>query len=134
MNSLESITDVSVLKIVFMGIVTGLFSGVFGIGGGLVLIPMLVFFVGFPQKVASATSLIAIGLMPAGALGVFEYYKTGVIGSPHLKLGILIGLGVFGGAFFGAKIANALPVAWLQRGFAVLMIFGAARIWIASLK
>ena len=54
MNPLE---NVNFFKVAAIGIVTGVFSGVFGIGGGLVLIPMLVFFFAFPQKVASATSL-----------------------------------------------------------------------------
>lgn len=131
---MNTIDNIPLLKVIIVGVITGLFSGVFGIGGGLVLIPMLVFVFGFPQKVASATSLIAIGLMPAGALGVYEYYKTGVVGNAHLKLGIMIGAGVFAGAFFGAKIANALPMPWLQRGFALLMVFGAARLWMVSLR
>jgi hypothetical protein len=119
------------LLLMASGVVAGLFSGLFGIGGGIILVPSLVYFLGFNPKAASGTSLTAM-LLPVGALGVYQYYRSGVIGPDQLRFGLWIALGMFVGAFGGAKLAIALPIHWLQKGFSVLLVFAAVRLWMQS--
>ena len=88
------------LKLLALGGVAGVLSGMFGIGGGLVIVPALILGFGFDIKTAIGTSLFVI-LMPTGLLGVVEYYKNGQLKIPS---GLIIAFGVFIGAYFGAKL------------------------------
>ncbi len=90
----------------------------FGIGGGLVIVPALVLIFGFDTKTAVGTSLFVI-LLPTGLLGVLEYYKNGQLKIPA---GLMIALGVFVGAFFGAKLAGAVSAATMRRCYAVFLL------------
>ena len=74
----------------FLGLLAGVAAGLFGIGGGLIVVPVLVLAYGFDQKSATGTSLFAI-MWPVGILGVFEYYKRGEM---HIGRGALIALGL----------------------------------------
>ena len=85
-----------------LGLAAGVLSGMFGIGGGLVIVPVLVIGFGLTQKTATGTSLFAL-LMPVGLLGVIEYWRRREI---RLDYGLLIALGLFGGAYFGARITH----------------------------
>ncbi|HEV3164852.1 MAG TPA: sulfite exporter TauE/SafE family protein, partial [Isosphaeraceae bacterium] len=87
-----------------LGLVAGVLSGMFGIGGGLVIVPVLVIGFGLDQKVATGTSLFAL-MWPVGLLGVIEYWKAGQL---RASQGIWIAVGLFVGAYFGAKITLAL--------------------------
>jgi uncharacterized membrane protein YfcA len=117
-----------VLTILLVGGVAGVLSGVFGIGGGIVLVPMLIFLLGYNQLTASGTSLVAL-LGPVGILGVYEYYRTGKIGNEHIKLGLLIACGMAVGAYVGAKIAVNLPELFLKRAFSIFLIIVALKMW-----
>ena len=86
-----------------LGGAAGVLSGMFGIGGGLVIVPALVLIFGFDIKTAIGTSLFVI-LLPTGLLGVLEYHKNAQLKMPA---GLLIALGVFVGAYFGAKLSGA---------------------------
>ncbi len=114
-----------------IGLIAGVASGLFGIGGGIIIVPMLMAWVALPIKTATGTSLVAM-LFPFGLLAVWSYYKGQVIATPHLWLGCIIALGMLVGAGGGAQIALRLPALWLQRGFAVLMIFLAVRLWLKA--
>ncbi|NDF15177.1 sulfite exporter TauE/SafE family protein [bacterium] len=114
--------------LILLGTLAGILSGLFGIGGGIVLVPSLVFFLKYEPQAAIGTSLTAM-LLPVGALGVWQYYQTGKITFEHLRAGGLIALGLFIGAWLGARIAGSLPVATLQRGFAILLVIAAMRLW-----
>jgi uncharacterized membrane protein YfcA len=105
------------LKLVALGGIAGVLSGMFGIGGGLVIVPALVLMFGFDLKTATGTSLFVI-LLPTGLLGVLEYNKTG-----HLKVaaGLLIAIGVFVGAYFGAKISGAISATTMKRCYAIFL-------------
>jgi uncharacterized membrane protein YfcA len=120
------------LLLLIMGIFAGTLSGLFGIGGGVVLVPAMVYGLKFSQKTASGVSLSAM-LLPVGALGVLHYFRSGLITTEHLKFSLWIALGMFLGAFIGAKLAVHLPVKTLQRGFAVLLVFAAVRLWLQSI-
>ena len=117
------------LLILFItGIAAGLLSGMFGVGGGVIIVPALVFFFGMSQQTASATSLMAL-LLPVGLLGVYEYYQAGKITTEHIWFGLVIALGLFAGAFFGAKLAIELSSDLLRRLFAVFLVIVAIRLW-----
>jgi uncharacterized membrane protein YfcA len=108
------------------GIVAGVASGMFGIGGGLVIIPILVFVFGMDQHAASGTSLVAL-LLPVGAFAVWNYWQAGKIHAEHLRAGILLAIGLAGGAYWGSKLAIGLDPITLRRIFAGFLLIAAAR-------
>lgn len=114
-----------------LGGITGILSGLFGIGGGIILVPLLVFLMGFTLPTASGTSLVAL-LLPVGALGAYEYYKAGKITLEHVKYGGLIAVGIFFGTFLGAKLATALPEVLLRKFLAVFLLLVAVRVWFST--
>ena len=113
-----------------IGLVAGIASGIFGIGGGVLIVPALAFFCGFTQEQSIGTSL-AVLLPPVGLAAVLEYYRNGNV---NLKAAILVALGVFIGAWLGALVAHKMGDAWLKLAFGVFII--ALGIWMvaASLK
>ncbi|WP_303682290.1 sulfite exporter TauE/SafE family protein [Pelodictyon luteolum] len=112
----------------FIGLLAGVLSGMFGIGGGIIIVPALVLILGMTQQTASATSLVAL-LLPVGILGVLEYYREGRISMDNIWLGLLLAAGLFIGAYFGAKIATHLSGTVLRRAFAVFTGIVALRLW-----
>lgn len=119
------------LLMICTGLLAGVLSGIFGIGGGVVIIPILVLLLKFKQSTASGTSLVAL-LLPVGLLGVIQYTKAGKISSEHIRYGLLIASGLFVGTYFGALIAAQLPEILLRRGFALLLIGVAIRMWLTT--
>ena len=111
-----------------IGIGAGLLSGMFGVGGGLVIVPAMVLFFGMTQHTAVGTSLIAL-LLPVGLLGVIEYYRAGKISTENILIGLIIAAGLFTGAYFGAKIATHLSNDLLRKAFAVFMGIVAFHLW-----
>lgn len=110
------------------GVLAGIASGLFGIGGGIILVPYLALVLGLAQPVATATSLVAL-LFPFGILGVWQYYQAGKIEFVHVQYGALIALAMFVGVWLGARIAITLEPALLQKFFAVLLVAVAVRLW-----
>jgi len=108
-----------------IGCLAGVLGGLFGIGGGIVIVPSLVFVLGFSQRKAQGTSLVAL-IAPVGFLALFEYYKDGNV---DLKLGGLIALGFFFGALGGSRIALGLDELVMRRTFALFLTLIAA--WLA---
>jgi len=114
------------LLYIVLGLMAGTLSGMFGIGGGTLLIPGLVFLAGFTQHEAQGTTL-AIMLLPIGLLAVLRYYQSGHV---HFYAAAFICLGFLIGGLFGANIAIGLPNIVLKKGFGVfLMIVGAYTIF-----
>lgn len=111
-----------------IGLLAGVLSGMFGIGGGIVIVPALVLVTQMTQKTATGTSLAAL-LLPVGLLGAWQYYKAG---SLDARAALLIAPGLAVGVFLGAKIALQLPSRELQRGFAVFLVVVAARLWTSA--
>jgi uncharacterized membrane protein YfcA len=108
------------------GLLAGVASGLFGIGGGLVIIPMLVFVFGMDQHAANGTSLVAL-LLPVGAFAVWNYWQAGKIGQDHLQAGLWVALGIAIGAHIGSQIAVGLDPVMLRRIFAVCMVLAAGK-------
>ena len=114
--SVETLT--AVLAMVLLGFVAGILSGMFGVGGGLVIVPALVILYGLNQKTATGTSLFAL-LWPVGMLGVVEYWKAGQLDAWR---GGWIAIGLLFGAYFGARITLSLPPETIKRAYAVFLI------------
>ncbi len=108
----------AVAAILAVGFVAGILSGMFGIGGGLVIVPALVILFGLPQRTATGTSLFAL-IWPVGVLGVLAYWKEGNV-DPWK--GIWIALGLFLGAYLGARVTLSLPEATNKRIYAVFLL------------
>jgi uncharacterized protein len=111
-----------------VGLLAGFLSGIFGIGGGLVIVPSLVFIFGYSQYTANGTSLVAL-LAPVGILGVLEYYWNGKIGPDNIKGGLIIAAGLFIGVYVGSKVAINLPEDLLRKCFAVFIFLVAIKLW-----
>jgi uncharacterized membrane protein YfcA len=108
----------TILIIILVGIGAGMLSGLVGVGGGIIIVPSLVYFIGFSQKTAQGTSLALI-LLPVGILGVLQYYKQGHV---DWKIVGLLAIGFLVGSFFGSKLALSISQETLKKVFAVLMI------------
>lgn len=100
------------------GFIAGILGGSLGIGGAIVIIPVLVILLGFSQQMAQGTTLLML-VMPVGALAAWQYYKAG---NADFKTALLLGIFFFIGGFFGAKLANIIPQEMLKKAFAVLII------------
>ena len=111
-----------------IGLAAGILAGMFGIGGGIVIVPALILLAKYPPQVATGTSL-AIFLFPIGALGAYAYYKEGNV---RIVPALLLALGVFCGSYFGARIAQQMSPLVLKRSFAVFLALTAARMWWAK--
>ncbi len=116
-----------------IGVGAGVLAGLFGVGGGLVIVPALTIFAGFSQKSAAGTSLVAL-LLPVGLAGAYAFYQQGVIGSPHIKAGLLISVGMFVGSYGGARLALLFPDYLLKRGFAVFLVVVAVKLWLDTTR
>ena len=110
---------------ILIGGAAGVLSGLFGIGGGVVIVPALLYVARMSQLTATGTSLGAL-LLPVGALGAWEYYRTGHL---DVRAALMIAVGLFFGAFFGAKLAHVLTAMQLKRAFAMFLVLVAVRVW-----
>ncbi|MCE5287575.1 MAG: sulfite exporter TauE/SafE family protein [Pelosinus sp.] len=101
-----------------IGLAAGILSGFFGIGGGIIIVPTLMYFAGFSQLMAQGTSL-AVMLPPVGILAFWEYYKKGNV---DITAGILICITLLIGGMVGGKIAQIVPPPILKKCFAVFLM------------
>lgn len=119
MTSKKTVMDAqTILILIVIGICAGILSGLVGVGGGIIIVPALVFFLAFSQKMAQGTSL-GILLLPVGILGVLQYYKQGYI---DMRVVVIISLAFFLGSYFGSKIALSLSNEAVKKIFAIMMI------------
>src|SRR5674536_5121 len=99
------------LILIVIGIITGVMAGMLGIGGAIIMIPALVFFLGISQQTAQGTSL-AVMLPPIGIIAAYNYYKAGHVNS---KFAIVLALFFLVGSYFGSKLALSLPQPVLKK-------------------
>ena len=113
----------TILIIILVGLAAGILSGLVGVGGGIIIVPALIYFLGFNQHQAQGTSL-GILLLPAGIFAVMNYYKKGYI---DMKVVIILFIGFLIGGFLGSKLSLNLPQATLKKIFAIVLIFIAGK-------
>jgi len=99
-----------------IGLAAGLFSGLFGVGGGTIVVPLLILWLAYGEKEATGTSLLAIVLMAAAAVSVQAAY-----GNVHPREGLLVGLPAIGGVLAGTWLQQRIPAAVVRLLFAVLL-------------
>jgi uncharacterized protein len=111
-----------------IGLGAGLLSGLFGIGGGIIIVPALMLVGRMQPSTATGTSLGAL-LLPVGALGAWQYYKNGHL---DIRASLLIALGIFVGAYIGAVAMQQLNPVMAKRIFALFLVLVSARIWVSA--
>jgi uncharacterized membrane protein YfcA len=126
--SISSENKVVIFVFIAIGFAAGILAGLFGVGGGLIIVPALVLLAHFTPITAIGTSLAAL-LLPVGALGVWEYYRRGHLNIPAA---LFIAIGIFFGALLGAKLAHQMSPLQLKRAFAVFLVVVAGRIWFSA--
>ena len=105
------------MRLVAIGLVTGVFSAVFGVGGGIIAVPLLILFARTPERIATATSLGAIGITALAGVIVF-----GLRGEVEVGYAALLGVPAAAGALFGTSLQQRVTTAALTYGFAALLI------------
>lgn len=110
---------------IVVGLAAGVLSGLFGIGGGVLIVPALIFFAKLPPVAATGTSLGAL-LLPVGALGAYEYYKRGNL---NISASLWVAVGLFFGAWVGAKLAQQFSPLQMKRAFSVFLVIVAGKMW-----
>src|SRR5215213_7276593 len=110
-----------ILLLVVIGLVAGILSGLVGVGGGIIVVPALVFFLGFTQHQAQGTSL-GLLLLPVGILAVLNYYHRGYI---DIRVVGIMAIAFVLGGWLGSKMAVSIPELTVKRIFAVLLFYTA---------
>ncbi|HEU4743015.1 MAG TPA: sulfite exporter TauE/SafE family protein [Meiothermus sp.] len=113
---------IRVLPMAVAGALAGFASGLLGVGGGTIIVPILVLLAGLEQHVAQGTSLLA--MIPSALVGSYTHYKHGNL-AREVVAGLVVGIIV--GAFAGGLVANRLPELWLRVIFAAVLIWTATR-------
>ena len=106
-----------VLVLTAIGTAAGLFSGLFGVGGGVIIVPLLVLWLGYGEREATGTSLGAIAIVAAAAAAVQALY-----GNVHVSEGLLVGIPAVGGVLLGTWLQQRVPVRALSLVFAALLV------------
>ena len=110
--------------IIIVGLAAGMLSGLVGVGGGIIIVPALVFFLSFSQHEAQGTSL-GILLLPAGIFAVLNYYQKGFI---DVKVVLLIFVGFLAGGWLGSKISLNINEVLLKKIFAIVLVLIAGKV------
>jgi uncharacterized membrane protein YfcA len=101
-----------------IGLIAGLLGGMLGIGGAIVIIPVLVIFLGYTQQTAQGTTLLMLSL-PVGALAAWQYYQNGYV---DVRAALILAAFFFVGGLFGSKIALRIPQEVLKKSFGLLLL------------
>ena len=113
-----------VILILVIGLAAGILSGLVGVGGGLIIVPALVFFLGFTQHQAQGTSL-GLLLLPVGILAVMNYYNKGNV---DVKVVAIMSIAFIAGGWLGSKLALRLPEDLVKKIFAVFLFYSAFKL------
>ncbi len=116
------------MEFLAIGLVAGMLSGLFGIGGGVVIVPALILVARMKPETATGTSLASL-LLPVGALGAWHYYRYGFV---EVRVALWVALGLALGAWLGAHVAVKLPMHDLQRAFALFLVIVAVHLWLTA--
>jgi uncharacterized membrane protein YfcA len=107
-----------ILLVILIGLAAGTLGGMVGVGGGIIVVPALIFFLGFSQHQASGTSL-AMMLPPVGILAVVNYYKKGAL---DVRIAALLAVGFLAGGYLGSKLSLGMAQETVKKVFAIVMI------------
>jgi len=110
--------------LIIIGLLAGILSGLVGVGGGILMIPLLIIFLGLTQHEAQGTALFAM-LPPIGILAAINYYKEGFV---KWEYAIVIAFTFVIGGYLGSKLSLSLPPQTVRRIFGVIMLLGAVKL------
>jgi uncharacterized membrane protein YfcA len=113
----------TIITLLITGLMAGMLSGLVGVGGGIIMVPMLVLILGFNQHQAQGTSLTVL-VVPVTALAVYNYYKEGYI---NWKYAAIIAIFFVVGSYFGSKLAVNIDQKMLKKIFSVVLIIIAGK-------
>jgi uncharacterized membrane protein YfcA len=116
------------MEFIVVGVIAGILAGLFGIGGGVIIVPALIIIAKMKPQMATGTSLGAL-LLPVGALGAWHYWRHGFL---NVRVALWIALGLVIGAYIGAQFALRLPARELQRIFAIFLLAIAVHLWVTA--
>jgi uncharacterized membrane protein YfcA len=115
------------LMLAVVGTLGGAFSGLFGVGGGIVMVPLLIAWAGYDERQATGTSLAAIVVIAGVAAAAHAAY-----GQVHVEEGLLVGVPAVGGVLFGTWLQQRVPLRWISLGFSALLVAIAARLLVGT--
>ena len=118
----------SLLTLLLIGVAAGVLSGFIGIGGGLLIVPALMYFMGLSQMAAQGTSL-ALMLPPIGALAVMNYWKAGEV---DIRAAAIMVVAFVAGGYFGSRLSLAMDPLKVRLAFGIVMLLVALRIIIQT--
>ena len=118
----------TILILIIIGLCAGVLSGIVGVGGGLIIIPLLMLWLGLDQITSQGTS-IAVLLPPVGILAAFNYYQNGNV---NVNYAIIIAIAFIFGGYFGSKIALYVNPSILKRIFACIMLIVSIKIFLSK--
>ena len=124
-NQKRKMTVQIVVVLIIIGLCAGMLSGLIGVGGGIIVVPALVYFLGFSQHEAQGTSL-GLLLLPVGILAVMNYYKQGYI---DVKVVAIMCLSFIVGGWFGSKLSLVLSEDLVKKIFGVILIYTAFKMF-----
>jgi uncharacterized membrane protein YfcA len=115
----------TIIILLFLGALAGLFSGFFGIGGGVIVIPGLVYLLKFSQLEAQGTSL-AMMLPPIGLFAAYNYYKSGYV---NVKAALILVTAFLIASYFSSKIVVNISEEIVKKAFAIFLVLYAAKLF-----
>lgn len=118
----------SLVVLVLIGLLAGILSGFVGVGGGLIIVPALVYIMGLSQHEAQGTSL-GVLLLPVGILAVVNYYKAGAL---DIRYALIIAVAFVLGGYFGSKWSLVLSETVVRRVFGAIMLVGAIKLMLTK--
>lgn len=123
MNPPKKMTIALILLLLLIGLAAGILSGLVGVGGGIIIVPALVFFLGYTQHEAQGTSL-GLLLLPVGILAVINYYNKGFI---DIKVVVIMSIAFVIGGWLGSKLSLSLPQQTIRKVFAIFLLYTAVK-------
>lgn len=123
-NKFKNMNAESILLLMTVGLAAGILSGLVGVGGGIIIVPALIFFLGFTQLQAQGTSL-GLLLLPVGIFAVLNYYKSGNI---DLKVVGIMSIAFIAGGWIGSKLALRMDQEVVKKIFAIVLFYTAFRL------
>ena len=112
------------IVLIIIGLLAGILSGLVGVGGGIIMIPLLIILLGLTQHQAQGTALFAM-LPPIGILAAMNYFKQGFV---KWEYAVVIALTFVVGGYFGSKLSLSLPPQTVRRVFGVIMLIGGIKL------
>ena len=123
----------TLITLIFIGLAAGIASGFIGIGGGIVIIPALIYFLGLTQFEAQGVSLTLM-LPPIGVLAFYNYYQQGHLSKQLILFALIMGAAFILGGFIGSKVSLKTPIHWVKIIFGSAMFYVSIKMIISGFK